>query len=91
MGVAKVRYPPLDPVVDRVGVKVESGGAPREPVADARGRPLDRVEVDIVEHDLPAGFERDLGDSRTHHAGADDPDGCHTAFSASNGWRHPRQ
>ena len=89
----QARHPPVDPVVDGIGIQVQAGGSPRQPVAHACRRPFDGVKVDIVEQDLPAGFERDLGDARSHHAGADDPEGDarHTDFSASNGWRHPRQ
>ncbi len=87
----EARHPPVDPIVDGIGIQVQAGGSPLQPVAHACRRPFDGIEVDVVEQDLPAGFERDLGDARSHHAGADDPDARHTDFSASNGWRHPRQ
>ena len=35
--------------------------------------------------------KRDLRDPRAHRPRADDPDGRHTGFIASNGWRQSRQ
>ena len=83
--------PAVDPRIDRVGVEVELRGAPAKSVTDAFGGALDRITVDVVEDDLPAGLERDLGDPGAHHPGAHDADDRHTDFIASNGWRQPLQ
>ena len=64
----------LDPLVDRVRVQVELRGSPGEAVADPCPPALDRGLVDVVEDDLVAGLERELGDARAHRPGADDPD-----------------
>ena len=89
--VAKTGHPPIYPVVDGVGIEVEPRRPTRETVADAGIRSFDRLGVHVVEHDLPVVLERDLGDAGAHHAGADDPEGRHTDFIASNGWRQARQ
>ena len=91
MRVAETGDPAVDPVLDRVGIQIQLGSAPRETVADALARAVDRLRIDVVDQDLPAVFQPDLGDPRTHHPGADDAERRHTSFIASNGWRQARQ
>ena len=89
--------PALDPVVDRVGVEVQSRGAARQTVADPALDAGDRGRVEVVDADVVAGLEGDLGDAGAHRAGADDPDRpdlrAHGQIGliASNGWRQSRQ
>ena len=45
-----------------------------EALADPRSAALDRGRVDVVEDDLVAGLERDLGDAGAHRPGADHAD-----------------
>ena len=58
---------------------------------DAPAGALDGGRVDVVEDDLVAGRQHDLGDAGTHRPGADEADRRHTGFIASNGWRQSRQ
>ena len=72
--VAQPGEPAVDPVVDRVGVELELRRAAGEPVADpVRPRSMAAV-VDVVEDDLVAGLERELGDPGAHRPGPDDAD-----------------
>ena len=74
VAVPEASQPPVDPVVDRVGVELQSRRAAGEPVTDPLPPALDRGLVDVVEDDLVAGLERELGDPGAHRSGADDPD-----------------
>ncbi len=91
VGVPKPGDPAVDPCIDRVGVEVQLRRPPGQPFAHPSRGPLDSHVVDVVDDDLPAGLERDLGDPGAHHAGPHDPDGRHTDLRASNGCRQPRQ
>ena len=57
-----------------VRVQVETSGASPQAVADARATALDRGFIDVVEHDLVARLERELGDPGAHGPGSDHPD-----------------
>ena len=82
--VAHVGETPVDPVVDRVGVQVQLGGAPREAITDPLDAALASDLVDVVQHDLVAGLERDLPDAGAHRPCAHDADdgdlGCHRSM-----------
>ena len=71
---AQVRKATLDPVVDRIRVELELRRAPAEAGADPLDPSFERLLVDVVEHDLVARLERDLGDPRAHRPRADDTD-----------------
>src|SRR5206468_1097097 len=66
--------PTVDPVLDRVGIQVEARGTTGEPVPDAIGRVLEGRLVDVVQDDLVAGFESELGDAGPHGPRPDDAD-----------------
>ena len=70
----QVRKSPVDPLVDRIRVELELRGPPAKADPDPLHPCLERLFVDVVEHDLVARFERDLGDPRAHRPGADDAD-----------------
>jgi len=52
----------VDPIVDRIGVEIELRRAASETVPDPGSASLDRSLVHIVEDDLVAVFEGELGD-----------------------------
>ena len=70
----QVRKAPVDPLVDRIRVELELRGPPAKADADALHPCLERRFVDVVEDDLVARFERDLGDPGAHRPGAHDAD-----------------
>ena len=70
----QVREPPVDPLVDRIRRRARASRTPPEADADPLDPSLERLLVDVVEHDLVAGLERDLGDPGAHRPGADDAD-----------------
>ena len=65
---------PGRPFVDRIGIELEPHGATFEAEPDGIPCAIDGRGVDVVEDDLGAGLERDLGDAGTHDAGPDDAD-----------------
>ena len=71
---AEAAEPARDPVVVLSPSRSELAGAPRQAVADARAAALDGRLVHVVEDDLVAVLERDLGDPGTHRPRADDAD-----------------
>ena len=87
--VAHVGETPVDPVVDRVGVQVQLGGAPREAITDPLDATLAGDLVDVVQHDLVAGLERDLPDAGAHRPCAHDADdgdlACHRSMVGGSG------
>ena len=70
---------------------VAGGIAPLQASGDRVRGPLDGQRIHVVQDDLVAGREDDLGDAGTHRPGADDADDGHTGFIASNGCRQSRQ
>ena len=72
----QVREPTVDPLVDRVRVELELRRTPPEADANPLDPSLERLFVDVVQHDLVARLERDLGDPRAHRPGAHDADDC---------------
>ena len=74
LGLPEAGEPAVDPVIDRVGVEVQLGGPAGESLANAETAALDRLLVDVVEHDLVAVLQADLGDPGAHRPGPDDPD-----------------
>ena len=79
------------PVVHRVAVQAGLPRPSRQAIVHPGDGPLDGHRVNVVQEDLVATLERDLRDPRAHRPRADDPDGRHTGFIASNGWRQSRQ
>ena len=74
LGLAEARESAVDPVVDRVGVEAQLRRAFCEPVADPFTTPLDGGLVDVVNDDLVAVLEGELGDPGTHRSRADHAD-----------------
>ena len=72
----EVCEPTVDPLVDRVGVELELRRTPPEADANPLDPSLERLLVDVVQRDLVARLERDLGDPRAHRPGAHDADDC---------------
>ena len=72
----QVGEPTVDPLVDRVGVELELRRTPPEADANPLDPSLERLFVDVVQHDLVACLERDLGDPRAHRPRAHDADDC---------------
>ena len=96
-GVAQAADPLVDPVVDPRGIVGDLRRPPRQAVRDPVAAMSERRLVDVVEDDLVAGLERELGDPRAHHPGTDDADEGEPidrhqmGLNASNGWRQSRQ
>ena len=99
-GVAQALETTLHPGVGGIGIEIEAGGAPFEAGPDARPAALDGGRVDVVDADLVAGFERELGDPRAHRPGTHHADDARrglergqaqTGLIASNGWRQSAQ
>jgi hypothetical protein len=71
---AQGREPTLDPGIDRIRVELELRRAPPQPGPDPLDATVERLLVDVVEDDLVARLERDLGDPGAHRPSADDTD-----------------
>ena len=97
----QAREAAVDPRLGRIRIEIE----PPRPSLQARPDPataaLDGGRVDVVDQDLVAGFERELGDPGAHRPGPDDADELdrldprlghgQTGLMASNGWRQSAQ
>jgi hypothetical protein len=70
VGIAQPLETTSDPVIDAVRVEIEAHGPPAKTITHPDPAPLDRRLVDIMEHDLVSGLERELGDPGAHRPGS---------------------
>ena len=83
------------------GIEIEPPRPSLQAGPDPTAAALDGGRVDVVDEDLVAGFERELGDPGAHRPGPDDADELdrldarlghgQTGLMASNGWRQSAQ